>query len=1614
MAAVNYLKGNEPPTVELMNDLFTALDDKLTRILGGRSFFLAQTAQMPQYLIGKAFFFTAGNAVYAPRVPGYIEIGTAGNDGIDPATGLPLSGSVSYISRPYNHAQFLAAQAAAQVELVYLTGIVSIINGGHGYAPNDILTLVGGTGTAATLRVTNILTTTGAILGVVIAGIGNYSSVPQSPNSPTGGHGGGATFTFTFSAQGYDEVNKVAPIPQVDATYYQGLPLADDVGVFEWSLQAHYLMYQGSSDKTPTKYYLADGTTTPEKHYKYALAEIIIEGVSAVTMEREWDKYSCFRCHNLNAHPVTVDFAGVFTLKLEPFQCATVRRDSATENYRRGFNYFFRYEGGDLRFYWFFPTSGNFIGQGGRAANSMQANNLSNPAMLLDWVQFFTRPIVSTTNWGGAVTVDPATGLPVSNPYGATYASFIFDPTIQCDIYALYKDFFGDPSDPHTLVGDLLHHKGDIKIVRVSKTKREPLTGNPLITFDQVTFNGYATIVQDFALKKLQVSENADGNLMIRNVDPDNDVWLVPISTNLLKLGDDIDGKWRGISNNGAAPSDKGIPLNTYGDVVIENAIFEAEPEQPWLDDSTLRTSGPQLIQQPMESTTTLQKIWYDIYNIQTYEPALGQSPPPDAMGIGGSGLVDVDPATGGNIFGYFPAQIVKGKPQTTLNWDTNARGLLTTPIILDGGSGYEVGDVEQLAGGSGEPASVIVTAAINGRVTGIQIAYIGNYASAPPNPNHPANVYPTDRSGSGLILGGINVPVKTLNGIHKVSVADLLKLDWWGDPRAGDQSSNYVHISDRKLMLTPQGLVLTFTETDSPLPGDSALQPASLPTWASGKRGLPRHRAIRFRGHGWGFVGGGNDTENIISVAGGQIATIHVPPSAKSGMVSPRYSRYEVSGGYKGEVVAPNGGDFTEATKKKRGAIKMLTRVKAATLTLASSPGRFWRAAGIDKAANFLPQPGGSPAPYFFQTWFFIPYAAGYPANGIAMALLPEMYNALAQAMNSLTSGIPLKWQCLYFNVGGKIVSLDPLFANSGNTPGGSGFAYYNGPRPINQFASFDQGSVYHELCDQLRIPVYMENHLPGGSASFSYYQTKFSAPAVYCDFVQSRSNGDTGCTPADANAPGTWSPFDPDFNLSWVDKFYGTVTTTITTELLSTSALLKGRATGSRCAGTYDPAKYEPGYYDAATQSWVGAYPDFSNASPGAYFVANDGSGIVLWNGGSTNVFDQPIRPGQAYYANGNWVDLANGFQGYRWIQIEDVQRAVQSFGFSFLWEEICTPLELKYFEDPTEQSTIANQSSAVGSWTTNMHGKMRSDAYAGAYDYDFNLRKSVDDWMSSSIADVNALTASALAFSNSGLPGHGTLIKFCVTEDATKAKWKIGALGAPTTASNNGPVNGCPAEIVNVKSRQRLSPFFRYLNGLWDLGISGSPNGFSRTGWSPGLSVQVGGLYIVGQDKPFYIQTGQRPTSISDYPQLAVQYVPKIGTDFSALLASNYNEGSLLDQYQVFAFNIYSSQPIAPISVLLSGIAAWKKQNDWWGNMDAVHAAFGGTDGLYNFNGQYDSWLHVPWAFVPPPPSLSLQITNYFGGGGQNGLTIVSAKDAQRYWCCFSPTPATIPLN
>jgi hypothetical protein len=75
---------------------------------------------------------------------------------------------------------------------------VTLSGGGSGYQIGNVLTLAGGTGTAATVLVTATHPATDAVTAVRVLSVGKYTVAPSSPNAATGGGGTSVSLTVTF------------------------------------------------------------------------------------------------------------------------------------------------------------------------------------------------------------------------------------------------------------------------------------------------------------------------------------------------------------------------------------------------------------------------------------------------------------------------------------------------------------------------------------------------------------------------------------------------------------------------------------------------------------------------------------------------------------------------------------------------------------------------------------------------------------------------------------------------------------------------------------------------------------------------------------------------------------------------------------------------------------------------------------------------------------------------------------------------------------------------------------------------------------------------------------------------------------------------------------------------------------------------------------------------------------------------------------------------------------------------------------------------------------------------------------------------------------------------
>jgi hypothetical protein len=1067
----------------------------------------------------------------------------------------------------------------------------------------------------------------------------------------------------------WDETNKIATVPAFLTSQYNGLttymnttshvPVGN--GLLDWSLQAHYLLHQGVSDSVPVPYYILETSTgtgaalatlAPEKRYDFGLAELILEGQTNVTLPASYDKYNCFRIHNLNYTNATVVFtdaggAAVFRVDLGPLECQTVRRDDPTTNYRLGGRYFFNFEPGDPRFYWFFPkgftvnagTTGPVPSPsdtGVCVTNSEQANNLTNPAILLDWQAFYTRDLGVGALFSGANFARSALDI------ASQYCGWHIDPSVQYDMYQhWYAGKYGDPANPNTLIGDLIHHQGEFLIVRASKTLTDPATGSPVLTFQVGRFNGYASIVADFAAYNLAVTTNGSGNLVIKNSDAANNVFIVPYATNMWKTGN-------------THPT--AVSLVPAAGFTVENAILENTTP------TTLSTTAPQLIFQPSASTSTNSFSYY---------------------------LYDAGTGT------YSDVHTVTGNPVTTLDW-THTRS-----------------------------------------------------------------------------------SAKVLNGIQTLKVSDLLTLDYWGEPTLSGQNGTYVTITNRSMTLTPEGLVILYTEQDSPA------RSTSDSDWFGGNHGQPIVKQIQLRGHGFGYVGTNG--------------------SRDSGWVSCRDGRYTYTDAYTAEIQGLSGTDFSVGGTATQTGITVQTRHTAGSV---ASNGRFWSTTPGDFLAQLMQNYASMTPSVFGAAW-----AVSTPGNGVTginngsaavttvsptlrhtMTLLPEMYNELARATNAIDRCAPLNWKCLRWNVFGKVIGLDSCTAQFGgtfgtlvsnvegiedgtwdaaaNTPalqsgvgipghfyqisnagstnldgisswalgnfayfdktgvwmkktslpaGGPEWGGYKGFVPLEMFAKFDAGSQYDALCAALGITVRTYADFPGGVSNdpsapgaqpFSHFLNHDVGNAIFLNEIIVAGSG--------LSVSGSGPTYDVTLSL----------TGTTFCDLLSTGHLLRGQATGTNCAGVWNNALHPvtPSNANIGQFYVVGADDPTSPAGN-----LKKGDLILIKKSGEfhqdmtallnrqTGLTVNPIP-----FGTGNYGLQAFQTSDIKWIKISDVQAVVEALGFKFAHFESFIPAMLMYFENSACTKTNAFTQNR-GTLTATSHGTTHNPSSFGLNDAAFQITSS-----------------------------------------------------------------------------------------------------------------------------------------------------------------------------------------------------------------------------------------------------------------------------------------------
>lgn len=959
------------------------------------------------------------------------------------------------------------------------------------------------------------------------------------------------------------------------------------VSLFDYSLEAHTIDVSGTPHYIRERYTgssVPQGTfdCVPEKKLEMGLAEIIVEGPTSVVIETAWNKYRCWRVHNLSQNPVTITIHG------QPFTvprwgCKTIRK-LANGSFRSPYYYFVEFQAGDPLFYWFWRTtmsnpyatgSGAYANLDGNntqptACNSMYANNLSNPAVLHDWIDSLSR-----------------------NKHGTRNACIIRDPTQICDSYDRYSDYYGDPSNGATIVGDLIHHKGKLIIARISATTANPdIPTLPSVTFEELEFNGYSTIVADFAAHQIAVSIDGSNHMVLTSTDTANAVTLISFTTNLLKQGEYIPDVVNLSTLDGFTLSFDAAPYNiTSSPYTLEYAIFDGlvggyqgywdgffprcfsltDQHPVIIKQRTIVTAAntaacgnghktnwtgafnPASIYAAGDVVSCRGQYWFSISstpagNTPSYYAANGTDPNEYWAGIEGYASI----WTAGSYKKGDLVQGVKPSPNSfdgMYVWRANSDTSDTPPPVggpangwnvpdgTDPGNQWNIGSSYEIIDTGNEQNQVPVAVFISYEevFTGTETETIQTEA---PSGNPTPSIQP-----------------------HTHTVDDVLNLVTGSFFRDPTQSPDAIAVFDNaSLTLTPSGLVLLFRERipnvsnhaeltydyfGSNNYGEAIIPPntdglgitTALQTEyqvSSDGLWMERWRRVNFRGHGWGI-------HQRIRLYSDLITTIDdAPIPAQHGTLFalPSYGRascvYRVNFGS-----LPDGLDY-----ELRPIFPSQTGVSLAERfdiikNFINTDGRNWNLTHVRGDSlvsahnNIRNEPGikdrkNALINHLESTYFTVYYSTQSwieQARKESAFIMAEHWNALAEAVNQCTKAIPLSWQCLKFYHDGSIVGLydsewDLMHNNPEAYPATE--AQY---RPMESFCGVNTDIGYSTFGDPnpmksfyQSIGIAINSGLPAGMASIISQRTKYRTVNFnWSAEIESLSN-QTLTLPADA----------------------------------------------------------------------------------------------------------------------------------------------------------------------------------------------------------------------------------------------------------------------------------------------------------------------------------------------------------------------------------------------------------------------------------------------------------------------------------------------------------------
>lgn len=218
----------------------------------------------------------------------------------------------------------------------------------------------------------------------------------------------------------------------------------------------------------------------------YEVAEIVFEGHAEFTWDEEWTKYRFLRIHNLSDFSMTLHF-GIHTYSIPAFGVKTIRWD--LDDIVTTGDYLWPMMPGDPRLH--------MVND-----NRMTANPVCNPLILLRWIENHKIDQFSTLHSPG----------------------FHIDGRLMAELIG-YENLFGNQDFDTTLLGDLIHHRGKLIVMR------KPPGGE--WTPVEVEFRGYQSIVSDFAAVGINAAESGG----VYTLSPAVEGWeidLFAVGTNLL------------------------------------------------------------------------------------------------------------------------------------------------------------------------------------------------------------------------------------------------------------------------------------------------------------------------------------------------------------------------------------------------------------------------------------------------------------------------------------------------------------------------------------------------------------------------------------------------------------------------------------------------------------------------------------------------------------------------------------------------------------------------------------------------------------------------------------------------------------------------------------------------------------------------------------------------------------------------------------------------------------------------------------------------------------------------------------------------------------------------